>query len=190
MESISGGRPQLAGRLFGLVRESQRRTDEFDQAVAGFLSVSRTDARCLDVLHQAGPLAAGELAKRTRLTTSAITKITDRLAGMSYVRRASDPGDRRRVIVALTPKTHRLATSLYEVSDQAMAEFQRRFSDDDLRVLIRYYEYGLHMADLRMSRLQSRLRRRAPRTGPARPGTPNDPRSGQIGSGWLPPRHR
>jgi DNA-binding MarR family transcriptional regulator len=190
MESISGGRPQLAGRLFGLVRESQRRTDEFDQAVAGFLSVSRTEARCLDVLHQAGPLAAGELAKRTRLTTSAITKITDRLAGMSYVRRASDPGDRRRVIVALTPKTHRLATSLYEVPDQAMAEFQRRFSDDDLRVLIRYYEYGLHMADLRMSRLQSRLRRRAPRTGPARPGTPNDPRSGQIGSGWLPPRHR
>jgi DNA-binding MarR family transcriptional regulator len=167
MESISGGRPQLTGRLFGLVRESQRRTDEFDQAVADFLGVSRTEARCLDVLHQAGPLAAGELAKRTRLTTGAITKITDRLASMGYVRRANDPGDRRRVLVALTPKTDRLATSLYEIPDQAMAEFQRQFSDDDLRVLIRYFEHGLHLADLRVSRLRSKLRRRAPRK-PAR----------------------
>ena len=171
MESISDGRPQLAGRLFGLVRESQRRTDEFDQAVADFLGVSRTEARCLDVLHQAGPLAAGELAQRTRLTTGAITKITDRLAGMGYVRRASDPGDRRRVLVALTPKTRRLATSLYEIPDQAAAEFQRQFSDDDLRVLIRYFEHGLHLADLRMSRLRSRLRRRGP-AGRNRAGAP------------------
>jgi hypothetical protein len=72
-------RPGLLGRLFELVRESQRRTDEFDQAVADFLSVSCTEARCLDVLHQAGPLTAGQYAEGTRLTTGAIT--WGRLAG-------------------------------------------------------------------------------------------------------------
>src|SRR5215468_10231134 len=84
---------------------------------------------------------------------------------------APKPGDRRRVLVALTPKTHRLATSLYEIPDQAAAEFQRQFSDDDLRVLIRYFEHGLHLADLRMSRLRSRLRRRGP-AGRNRAGAP------------------
>ena len=153
-------RAALIGRLFELVREAQRRTDEFDQAVADYLGVSRTEARCLDVLDDAGPMTAGQLAERSRLTTGAVTKVVDRLEGLGYVGRRPDPHDRRRVIVDLTPRTRRLAAELYEIPPAAMEDFQALFSDGDLGVLVTYFERGNELADLRRSRLEARRRRR------------------------------
>lgn len=150
----------LTDRLFALVRESQRRTDEFDQAAADYLQVSRTEARCMDVLHQAGPMTAGQLAKHTRLTTGAITKITDRLAGLGYVKRASDPRDRRRVIIDLTARARRLATDLYAIPETALTDFHHQFGDDDMEVLIRYFEHTQATTELRITRLTARRRRR------------------------------
>lgn len=167
MENITERRTRLVGQLFSLVRESQRRTDEFDQAVADYLNVSRTEARCMDVLHQAGPMTAGQLAQHARLTTGAITKIVDRLADAGYVRRASDPRDRRRVIVELTARTRRLANDLYAIPEAAMSDFQHQFSDDDIEVLIRYFEHGQAAADLRMTRLEEKRRRRSTRNPPS-----------------------
>lgn len=158
MESITERRGRLTDRLFTLVRESQRRTDEFDQAVADYLNVSRTEARCMDVLHQAGPMTAGRLAQHTRLTTGAITKITDRLADLGYVRRASDPRDRRRVIVELTARARKLADDLYAIPEASMTDFHHRFSDDDIEVLIRYFEHGQAAAELRIARLSAQQR--------------------------------
>lgn len=158
MEGITKSRADLTDRLFSLVRESQRRTDEFDQAVADYLSVSRTEARCLDVLHQDGPMTAGQLAKDAHLTTGAITKITDRLADLGYVRRASDPRDRRRVIVELTARARQLADDLYAIPEAAMTDFQHQFSDDDIEVLIRYFEHGQTATELRMARLSAKRR--------------------------------
>lgn len=169
MEEIAERRALLVGRLFSLVRESQRRTDEFDQAVADYLNVSRTEARCMDVLHQAGPMTAGELARHTRLTTGAITKVVDRLADSGYVRRASDPRDRRRVIVELTARARRLANDLYTIPEAAMTEFQHQFSDGDIEVLIRYFEHGQATADRRMTRLKAK-RRRGRNRNPPSPG--------------------
>lgn len=166
MEDITDRRARLADRMFTLVRESQRRTDEFDQAVADHLRVSRTEARCMDVLHQAGPMTAGQLAKYTRLTTGAITKITDRLAGLGYVGRASDPRDRRRVILELTARARKLADDLYAIPDAAMADFHRQFSDADIEVLIRYFEHGQTVAEVRLARLNARRRRKAPSSRP------------------------
>lgn len=166
MEDISGRRADLTGRLFALVRESQRRTDEFDQAAADYLHVSRTEARAMDVLHQVGPMTAGQLARHTRLTTGAMTKITDRLAGLGYVKRASDPGDRRKVIIDLTARARRLATDLYAIPDTAMTDFQHQFSDDDIEVLIRYFEHTQAAAELRITRINARRRRPTRKTPP------------------------
>jgi DNA-binding MarR family transcriptional regulator len=160
VEAIAERRALLFSRLFSLVREAQRRTDEFDQAVADYLDVSRTEARCMDVLHQAGPMTAGQLAQHTRLTTGAITKVVDRLAGAGYVRRASDPRDRRRVIIELTTRARRLANDLYAIPEAAMTDFQHQFSDNDIEVLIRYFELGQAATDLRMTRLKAKRRRR------------------------------
>lgn len=166
MENITDRRARLADRMFTLVRESQRRTDEFDQAVADYLQVSRTETRCMDVLHQDGPMTAGQLAKHTHLTTGAITKITDRLAGLGYVRRASDPRDRRRVILELTARARKLADDLYAIPDAALTDFHNLFNEDDIEVLIRYFEHGQTTAELRMARLNARRRRKPPTSRP------------------------
>jgi len=150
-------RDALFGRLFELVRESQRQDDRFDQAVADYLGVSRTEAQCLDLLEQFGPMTAGQLAELSRLTTGAITKIMDRLEKAGYVSRARDPADRRRVMVDLTPRLRQLAGELYELPEPLMAEFQAQFSERDLRVLIAYFERGSELADLRQARLAAKI---------------------------------
>ena len=80
-------RVALFGRLFEMVRQSQRENDRFDQAVADYLGVSRAEAHCLDVLEQFGPMTAGRLSELSRLTTGAITKVVDRLENAGYVSR-------------------------------------------------------------------------------------------------------
>jgi len=153
-------RSALIGRLFEVVRDAQRRNDEFDQAVADYLGVSRTEARCLDILDQGGPMTAGQLAERSHLTTGAITKIVDRLAEQGYVVRSPDPDDRRRVIVDLVPRVRRLAAELYELPPPVMRDFQALFSERDLRVLITYFERGIELAALRVARLEAARRTR------------------------------
>ncbi|MGP8207804.1 MAG: MarR family winged helix-turn-helix transcriptional regulator [Acidimicrobiales bacterium] len=158
-------REALLGRLFELVRESQRQNDRFDQAVADYLGVSRTEAHCLDILDQFGPMTAGQLAELSGLTTGAITKVADRLEDAGYVSRARDPVDRRRVIVDLTPELRRLAGELYEIPEPLMADFQAQFSERDLRVLIAYFERGSELADVRQARLASKIHKYAGSSG-------------------------
>ncbi len=101
-------------------------------------------------------MTAGQLAQRTRLTTGAITKIVDRLADAGYVRRAGDPRDRRRVIVEFTDRTRRLADDLYAIPEAALTDSQHQFGDDDIEVVIRYFEHGQAAADLRMTSLKAK----------------------------------
>lgn len=53
----------------------------------------------LSLLDLEGPLTSGELSVRTGLTTGATTRMIDRLVRGGYARRASDPADRRKVVV-------------------------------------------------------------------------------------------
>jgi len=63
--------------------------------------------KTLSHLRRAGEpyrLSAGKLAKRSNLSTGAMTNRLDRLEAAGFVRRLSDPADRRSVLVELTPK--------------------------------------------------------------------------------------
>ena len=161
MEGAIVDREALLGRLFQLVRESQRRNDGFDQAVADYLGVSRTEAHCLDILDEFGPISAGRLSVLSRLTTGAVTKVVDRLEAVGYVKRVSDPIDRRRVILDLTPKTRRLAANLYKAPEPLMTDFQAQFSDRDLQILISFFELGNELVDARSARLAKRVSKRS-----------------------------
>jgi len=54
------------------------------------------------LLQRRGPIAAGEIAVCTGLTTASVTALVDRLERRSFVRRLPDPTDRRRVLVEVT----------------------------------------------------------------------------------------
>lgn len=69
------------------------------QAGAKAVGLGATDLYALNILELSGAMTPGELGTRTGLTTGPTTRLIDRLEQAGYVRRAADPGDRRKVIV-------------------------------------------------------------------------------------------
>lgn len=136
---LSRGAEQRAELVTALGEEFRRlstATVLFHQAVADRLGLNVTDHKCADILLRDGPVTAGELAVRTGLTTGAITGVIDRLEKAGFVRRAKDPGDRRRVIVEpLRPRIEREIGPLFESMARAMAELCAGYSTRDLAVV-------------------------------------------------------
>lgn len=74
------------------------------QAVADRLGLALSDFKCLTALLEDGTATAGDLARRTGLTSGAVTRMVDRLERSGWVRRTHDRVDRRRVIVEPVPE--------------------------------------------------------------------------------------
>ena len=122
---------------YELGRELSTRTVLFHLAIAERLGLNATDHKAVDLLSRAGPITAGELAELTGLTTGAITGIIDRLEKAGFVRRQSDPHDRRRVIIRpLMEPIARDIAPLFDSLAHAMTALCTRYSDHEL-VLIR-----------------------------------------------------
>src|SRR5438270_12274900 len=94
---------ELVDELIREFRISGNQDSAFDNLAAGRLGVNDTDLHCLNIVENSGGLTAGDLAAQSGLTSGAVTGVIDRLERAGYVRRVSDPGDRRRVKVEVTP---------------------------------------------------------------------------------------
>src|SRR3954463_16587371 len=95
---------QLVDELVTAFRTSGNQDSAFDNLAAERLGVNRTDLHCLNAIENAGGLTAGQLAAGTGLPSGAVTGVIDRLERAGFARRVSDPDDRRRVKVEVTPK--------------------------------------------------------------------------------------
>jgi DNA-binding MarR family transcriptional regulator len=114
-------------------RTSGNQDDAFDSLAAERLGVSETDLRCLNILENSGRLSAGELATQSGLTGGAITGVIDRLERAGYARRVSDPSDRRRVWVEVTPAFYRCAERIWgPLAADWHATLSSRFTVDEL----------------------------------------------------------
>jgi DNA-binding MarR family transcriptional regulator len=136
------------------MRALQRAVDRYDELVASRLAINRSDLRCLDLLHQSGTMTAGQLAAGSGLTSGATTRMLDRLEHAGYLRRRSDSGDRRRVLVELTPRARELAAELYG-SLEGAATALSRYSPDQLALLREFLEGGRRMYEQRAAQLQA-----------------------------------
>src|SRR5438132_2883580 len=94
----------LVEELIHEYRASGNQDNAFESLAARRLGVSETDLRCLNIIQNGGSLTAGELGARSGLSGGAVTGVIDRLQGAGLARRASDPGDRRRVRVQVTAR--------------------------------------------------------------------------------------
>jgi DNA-binding MarR family transcriptional regulator len=103
-------------------RTSGNLDNAFDALAARALGVNMTDLHCLNILESRSGLSAGELALEAGLTSGAVTGVIDRLERAGYVRRAADPGDRRKVKVEVTP-------AFYERADQIWSPVKRSWDD-------------------------------------------------------------
>jgi DNA-binding MarR family transcriptional regulator len=120
------------------LREMSTETIMFHQAVADTLGLHITDHKCLDLIHRYGAMPAGRLAELTGLTTGAVTGTIDRLEKAGYVRRESDPKDRRRTIVepARNRKLERKLESIFMPLHKEMSKLLSSYSDSELTFLL------------------------------------------------------
>lgn len=134
------------------------------KAIADRAGLHPTDYEALDVLDWSGPMPAGELARRIGITSGAVTGVVDRLERDGWVRRISDPTDRRRVVVQILPAhAERIAhvSAAFQPLVGEIAEINEQFDDDELHVVLQW----LRRTNEAIERSTTRRRERHPSVG-------------------------
>jgi len=128
--------------LVARVTREMRLMSSFDallsQAIAERVGMHSTDIETLDLLNVLGPMTAGRLAELTGLSTGATTRLVDRLVRAGYVERRSDPADRRRVIIEPVYQNLDAVGRLYELLTSRLNELWSSFSQEELRIILRF----------------------------------------------------
>ena len=124
-------RDEVLSEVAEELRLSGVTNDIADQVVADYLGLNRTDTRCLDIIERLDGVSAGRLASEAGLSSGAVTTVLDRLERAGYARRVQDPGDRRRVLVELTPAARRELLELYApLTDATMRQLEGYTTDE------------------------------------------------------------
>jgi DNA-binding MarR family transcriptional regulator len=147
-------RDKLIEEFVAAVRASQTATEILDHAVADHLGLDRNAYRCLDILDQEGPMTAGRLATRSRLSPGAITALLDRLEQKGLARRVRDTKDRRQVLVEVAPKLREMAEQLYGPPGEAAAGLAG-YTDEQLDLLIGFLRGSAAYQEMLMHRLDA-----------------------------------
>src|ERR1700760_1360530 len=124
------------------MRKSSAQGTMFAKAVAEHAGISNSDMDCMDFLNMEGRMTAGRLAELTGLTTGAITGVIDRLEKAGYVRRGRGDSDRRKVFIAAVPEAAARIGRLYVPMQQSMQKVWSRYSEEELRLLLRFAADG------------------------------------------------
>jgi DNA-binding MarR family transcriptional regulator len=151
---------ELITELIAAIRASQTATDAFDHAVADYVGLDRTAYRCLDILDQEGPMTAGRLAERARLSPGAMTALLDRLEKRGFARRIRDTKDRRRVLVEVTPRLRAIAAQLYGTPGEG-ADALAAYTTEQLEFLIGFLRGNAAYQEEQMQRLDALKAREA-----------------------------
>ena len=107
-------RPDLDTSPIGVIGRISRLAREIERRLEPVYAASGLEPGWYDVLatlRRAGPpyqMRPTDFAATLMLTTSGTTKRLDRLEAAGHIARLPDPGDRRGVLIALTPSGRRL----------------------------------------------------------------------------------
>jgi DNA-binding MarR family transcriptional regulator len=145
-------------------------TDAVDAAAAAAFGVNRTDLRIVGVVHDRGPLTAGQVAAAVDLSPAAATTAIQRLAARGHLTRRVDEGDHRRAVVALTESARCLVELVYgPVGDGGVAEL-RTWSETELTLIADFLERGRRFQLEQADRIRS-MASQSDTAGPSVRGT-------------------
>lgn len=88
--------------------------------------------RILYVLWQRDGIPIIEISQKTGLATTSLTSMLDRMEESGLIRRASAPGDRRKILIFLTEATKDLQKDYDAVSDRMGKIMYESFSDEEI----------------------------------------------------------
>ena len=140
--SRTKARAALLQELEEAMRRSSAQGVLYGQTVANVAGIANSDLECMDILYLEGRVTAGRLAEVTGLTTGAITGVVDRLEKAGLVRRERDENDRRKVFIAVVPEAAMKIGQFYVPMQRAMEKVFNTYSDEELRLLLRFATEG------------------------------------------------
>ena len=155
MSAAQRQKKDLIDELVSEFRISGNLDNAFDNLAAERLGLNRTDLHCLNIIENSGGLTAGELADEAGLTTGAVTGVIDRLERAGYARRVSDPADRRRVKLEVTPKFYSRANKIWgPMAADWESRLSRRFTAEELELVTEFVRATNQLSRRHLERLR------------------------------------
>ncbi|MGW0731923.1 MarR family winged helix-turn-helix transcriptional regulator [Streptomyces sp. NPDC002851] len=111
------------------------------QEFARNLGLSVTDLVCFAYILEAegSPVTAGDLARRTHVTTGAVTGILNRLERGGFVNRRPDPADRRRVRITAVPAAAERVQAVHGPYFALLTDLFADYTPDEVAVLTDWF---------------------------------------------------
>jgi DNA-binding MarR family transcriptional regulator len=104
--------------------------------------LNATEWYALSQVGLAGSLTSGELASRTGMSTGATTRLIDRLERAGYVRRTTDPADRRKVVVEQVPNATARIDEIVGPARHKITAILARYTPDQVDLLFDYFAHA------------------------------------------------
>ena len=130
----------------------------FHQKVAERLGLTATEFKSLRLLEHLGPLSLTALAQEAGVQLSTMSGLVEKLATLGLVTREPDPADRRRMLLAASPRGAMEASVLYREQGAAMAAVLDSYSRRDFEAVMTF----LQDASLALARSSVGLDKTAP----------------------------
>nr|WP_198960680.1 MULTISPECIES: MarR family transcriptional regulator [unclassified Cohnella] len=137
------------------------RTVLYQQSVATALGLYNNDFLSIDILHEKGPITAGELSKLTGLTTGSVTALIDRLEKNGFVQRQPDPKDRRKVIIVPLYENKEDVSRIYLQLHAEMVKLASSYSDEELALITQFLGQASAVLEDQIHHLNSKARNKA-----------------------------
>lgn len=100
--------------------------------------INSAQGRIIFVLWQNDGISIQELARKTALEKSTLTRMLERLENLGYVLRIPSEEDKRKTIIKLTEKNEKLKDGYEQVSKDMLELFYRGFSEAEIDVFESY----------------------------------------------------
>lgn len=111
------------------------------------LGLTNARVMALDALDAEDGCSMGELARRLELPAPLATRVADELVARGLALRGGDPGDRRRVVMRLTPEGRAALRAIHCEAEELVSTVLLRMSEeetDSLLVGLRSFLRALH----------------------------------------------
>lgn len=110
------------------------------QQIANQLNISNYDFITIQILEETGPITAGEIAKRTGISTGSVTALLDRLEKEHYIRRERDPNDRRKVLIVPQYDDKKDVQVLYNNLNHDMLDLFQSYDSSEQQAIVDFLE--------------------------------------------------
>ncbi|WP_052350542.1 MarR family winged helix-turn-helix transcriptional regulator [Paenibacillus gorillae] len=99
-----------------------------------------TEGKMVLLLDELGPQKASAMAELLRITSGAVTGISDRLIEHGYIERARSDQDRRIVLLEITDEGRKLVGYIHEMRQRIMNELYDGFEVEEMEIATRMFQ--------------------------------------------------